>query len=200
MGSLTAARLVGGLAMLCAATSAVALDKADAVPAEWLSYRNAATGLSFRYPPSLRIHERDPESFGLPDVERITDLLGDTKLNPGTIVLRFLIKRGETTPEMAAAKARTEREKYARPDWDSRESVTTVQLDGHEALVSIGCGRAACHWAVSILQPRECAILTLVNEPIEDSFSPPHDGTFPLLSIIKTVHLERVPKPGEIVH
>jgi hypothetical protein len=162
--------------------------------ADWMTYQSAATGLSFRYPPALRIRERDPESFGLPDVEEITELRGDTKLNPDTVVLRFFVKRGTTTPEAAAAQARAERERHARPDADSRESVTTMELDGHDALVSVGCGRAACHWGVSILQPRVCMILTLIPEPIEDSLSPPHDGTFPLLSIIKTVHVERRPK------
>jgi hypothetical protein len=101
---------------------------------------------------------------------------------------------------MAAAKASDEREKYARPDRDRRESLTTMHLDGHEALVSVGCGRAACGWAVNILQPRDCGIFTMITEPIEDTLSPPHDGTFPLLSIIETVHLERGSKPGETTH
>src|SRR5947208_15894960 len=104
-----------------------------ASPAEWVPYHNSATGLSFRYPASLRIRERDPRSFGLPDAEEVTELVGDTKLNPGTVVLRFIVNRGETTPETAAAKARAVRERYARPDTDSRESLTTMQLDGHEA-------------------------------------------------------------------
>src|SRR5437879_4954428 len=125
--------VVGNGVAICADDTAKEGSTANA--AEWLSYHNAATGLSFRYPPSLRIHERDPKAFGLPDVEEITDLLGDTKFNPGTIALRFIVQRGERTPEMAAAKARDEREKRARPDWDSRETLTTMQLDGHEALV-----------------------------------------------------------------
>jgi hypothetical protein len=205
----TPATLTGRVVMLCAIALSVvgtgirvcakdtAKVESGANAAGWLSYHNAATGLLFRYPPSLRINERDPQSFGLPDVEEITDLLGDTTLNPGTIALRFIVWRGERTPEMAAAKARDEREKHARPDWDSRESLTTIQLDGHEALVSVGCGRAACHWAVNILQPRDCAIFTMISDPIEDTYLPPHDGTFPLLSIIKTVRLERVPKATE---
>ncbi len=187
--------IVGTGVGVCAKDTAKGENTTNA--ADWLSYHNAATGLVFRYPPSLRIHERDPQSFGLPDVEEITDLLGDTKFNPGTIALRFVVQRGERTPEMAAAKARDEREKHAKPDSDSRESLTTIQLDGHEALVSVGCGHPACQWAVNILQPRECAIFTMIHEPIEDTYSPPHDGTFPLLSIIQTVRLERVPNPTE---
>ncbi len=172
----TAAQLTGRVVMLCAIALSVVgtgvgvcgKDTAEGGTttnaADWLSYHNAATGLVFRYPPTLRIRERDPQSFGLPDVEEITDLLGDTTVNPGTIALRFIVWRGERTPEMAAAKARDEREKHARPDRDTRESLTTIQLDGHEALVSLGCGRAACHWAVSILQPRDCAIFTMISD------------------------------------
>ena len=159
-------------------------------PAEWVPYHNAATGLSFRYPASLRIRERDPRPFGLPDAEEITELLGDTKLNPGTVVLRFIVNRGETTPETATVKARAVRERYAS-DTDSRESLTAMQLDGHEALVSVGCGARgpACHWGVNILQPRECLILSLLTgADFEEALPPPHDGLFPLLSIIRTVH------------
>ena len=65
----------------------------------WARYDNRATGLSFRYPRYLRIRERDPRSFGLTEVEEITELLGDTKLNPGTVVLRFMVNRGEATPK-----------------------------------------------------------------------------------------------------
>src|SRR5438034_8042866 len=159
--------------------------------AEWVPYRNSATGLSFRYPRSLRIRERDPRPFGLPDAEEITDLLGATDADPDTIVLRFLVNRGTITPETAADKARAMREKYASEDPDSRESLTAMQLDGHEALVTVDCGRGACQWSVRVLQPRECRILSQVGSAsVEDALPPPHDGTFPLLSIIRTVHFD----------
>ncbi len=161
----------------------------EARPAEWVSYHNSATGLSFRDPPSLRIRERDPRSFGLPDAEEITELVGDTKLNSGTVVLRFIVNRGETTPETAAAKARAVRERYAS-DTDSRESLTTMQLDGHEAFVEVFCGARgpACHWSVHVLQPRDCLILTLLTgADFEEALPPPHDALFPLLSIVRTV-------------
>lgn len=158
--------------------------------AGWDSYHNPVTGLSFRYPPSLRIQERDPRSFGLPDAEEITELVGDTKVNPGTVVLRFIVNRGEMTPETAAAKVRTIRERYAT-DTDPRESLETLQLDGHEALLVVGCGRAACHWSIRILQPHECTILSLLaGADSDEAVPPPHDGIFPLLSIIQSVHFD----------
>jgi len=148
----------------------------------WILYRNTATGISFRHPPSLRVHERDPQEFHLPDAELIVDLVGDTKANPGTVVLRFIVNRGEAPPRTVS-----QRSKFLRA---TSKSLSYMPLDGHQALVCIDCGRAACHWSVEVLQPRECTILTLLNDPVEDEVPPPHDGIFPLLSIIQTLHFE----------
>jgi hypothetical protein len=49
---------------------------------------------------------------------------------------------------------------------------------------------AFCGWQVTILQPRECSIFPLGSS--DDAFPPLHDGNFPLLSIIETVHFESV--------
>src|SRR5713101_1931704 len=52
--------------------------RGDAAKGDWRVYRNAKTGLSFRYPPSMRIEERDPAKFGFDDVpDAIVDLRGD---------------------------------------------------------------------------------------------------------------------------
>jgi len=165
-----------------------------ASPAEWVPYHNAATGLSFRYPASLRIRERDPRPFRVPEGGEVTDLVGDTATNPDTTVLRFLVKAGEMTPEIAARRARGLRENHAN-DTPNRESLTPMQLDGHEALVEVSCGRGACQWYVNLLQPRECTILSLLGgTDANEAFPPPHDGSFPLLSIIRTVHFDTSPK------
>jgi hypothetical protein len=74
-----------------------------------------------------------------PDVGEITELVGDTKLDPETVALRFIVNRGERTPEAAAAKGRAVRQRYTS-DTDSRESLTTMQLDGHEAPVEVSWG------------------------------------------------------------
>ena len=162
-----------------------------ASPSEWVPYHNSATGLSFRYPPSLRIHERDPRPFRVPEGGEVTDLVGDTATNPDTTVLRFLVNPGDMTPEIAARRARGLRENHANDTPNSRESLTPMQLDGHEALVEVSCGRGACHWYVNLLQPRECTILSLLTgtDP-DEALPPPHDGLFPLLSIIRTVHFD----------
>ena len=153
-----------------------------ASPADWVPYHNSATGLSFRYPASLRIRERDPRPFRVPEGGEVTDLVGDTATNPDTT---------EMTREIAARRARGLRENHANDTPNSRESLTAMQLDGHEALVEVSCGRGACHWYVNLLQPRECTILSLLTgtDP-DEALPPPHDGLFPLLSIIRTVHFD----------
>jgi len=160
----------------------------------WLGYHNPATGLSFQYPAALRIHERNPRSFGLPQAEEITDLVGDTKVNSGIVVLRFIVSRGKITPDQAAVKAKSLREEYAS-ETDPRKTLTPMRLDGHEALVTVSCGRAACQWTLNILQPRECKIVSLVGAAqYEEGLPPPHDGLFPLVSIIRTVHFDTASK------
>jgi hypothetical protein len=173
--------------------------RGDAAQGDWLVYRNAKDGLSFRYPPSMRIEERNPAKFGfdnVPDV--IVDLRGDGLNNRNVIVMRFICARGQKTPEMAAARVRALRETHPEEDPTGRVSagaVGSMQVDGHEAIVSCGCGRAACQWSVLTLQPRECDIFPMEpGEGSNDSLPPPHDGEFPLLSIINTVHFESATK------
>ena len=172
-------------ALLMALVAAAATGQV-AVPA-WILYRNAATGLSFRHPAALRVHERDPQELGLQEhAALVVDLVGDTKTNPGTVVLRFIVGRGELTE--AAAQTRLESFRTGC------KSLSYVPIDGHQAPVCVSCGRAACHWAVRVLQPRECTILTLLaGADADEAEPPPHDGVFPLRSIIETLHFE-IPK------
>ncbi len=172
-------------------TISATLNSSKAEASSWVSYHNGVTGLSFEHPSDLRIVERNPRSFGLPDAEEITDLVGDTSANSDAIVLRFIVNRGETTPEMAAKKARAIEDAHSAAD-DPRQSVTSMKLDGHEALTTVDCGHAACHWAVDLLQPRDCVILSLLGgADAAEASPPPHDGVFPVLSIIETVHFVR---------
>lgn len=171
----------------------------DAAEADWLSYRNPINGLAFLYPPSMRVEERNPATFHF-DVapEVIVDLKGNEPNNPNVTVMRFICAAGRKTPEMAAGKARALLK--TRPESTPGGSVANgaigaMQIDGHEAIVSCGCGRAACHYGIVTLQPYECRILPMVTgDGFADNDPPPHDGEFPLLSIIKTVHFESVAK------
>lgn len=134
---------------------------------------NAENGLSFRYPPSMRVEEKDPATFHFdypPQV--IVDVLG-----PGAI-LRFICAAGVKTPEMAAATLR----RFPKQSSEDERLCASMQIDGHDAFVG---GPFNGPWSVNVLQPRECEIFPMAGS---DDAPPPHDGKFPLLSIVRTVH------------
>lgn len=162
---------------------AVVIPAAPRSP-HWLQFHDPQTGLSFRYPPNLHPRRRNPQKFGLPNVETIVDLIGNTNMNPGTIVLRFLVKRGITTPRERAARREVLRSVCKK--------TSSIIVAGHKAAVCVSTSSAAVHWSVEILQPRECTIVTLLGgADYKQSLPPPHNGEFPLLSIIRTVHFAK---------
>jgi hypothetical protein len=159
--------------------------------ARWIRFHDPQTGLSFRYPPNLRIRHRDPRKFNLPTVQSIVELIGDTPVNPGTIVLRFLVKRGNTSAADRGKKQELLRRVCKR--------TSPMVVDRHEAVVCVSKGSGATRWSAEILEPRECTILTLLGGADADQASPPpHDGEFPLLSIIRSVHFS--PVSGAAAH
>ncbi len=192
--------------------AAVPTEQARIGTSGWREFHDPATGLSFRYPPSLRVNEREfrtpavLDPFGLDnppsDLAKVVDLVGDTPVTQGELVLRVLVHSESTTPEVAAEKIKKAFEFQSRLHEDEIKtapetgrpvcsSLSPMQLDGHEALLRIDCGRAAWHWAINILQPRPCRISTgMGGSDYAESVPPPHDGKFPLLSIIRTVHID----------
>lgn len=158
---------------------------------EWIQFQDPQTGLTFRYPPNLRIHRRDPQKFGLPNIEGIVDVTGDTKLNRNTAMLRFLVKRGQLT-----SRARANKLKLLRKGC---KTTSSLMIDGYKAIVCASAGSAAIRWSVEILEPRECTIVTLLGGAEADqAVPPPHEGEFPLLSIMRTVHFTA--PPGSLSH
>ncbi len=143
------------------------------------------------------VKDRDPASFHFDNVaDVIVDVMGDAPHNPNIILIRFICARGQKTPEMAVANARALLKTYPKEDGTGRVSsgaIGSLQIDGHEAIVSCGCGRAACQWTLRTLQPRECIILPRIPPERYTYNNPPlRDAEFPLLSIIDTVHFESV--------
>lgn len=172
--------------------------RGDAAQGDWLSYRNEKNGLSFRYPRSMRIKELDPASFHLDVVpDLIVDLQSDDVNNRNITVMRFICARGRKTTEMAASKAGELLATHPIENSSGRVAdgaIGSMQVDGRKAIVSCGCGRAACQFRVLTLQPYECQILPMVpGEGSDDNLPPPHDGRYPVLSIIKTVHFGSTP-------
>jgi hypothetical protein len=143
----------------------------------------------------MRVEERDPMPFHFDVVpELVLDLKSDEPNNPNVTVMRFICAQGHKTREMAASKARAVLKTHPNEDPNGRiadGAIGTMQVDGLEAIVSCGCGRAACSYTVLTLQPYECRILPMVSgEGFLDNSPPPPDGEFPQLSIMKTVHFE----------
>lgn len=171
----------------------------NAAADNWLSYRNPKNGLSFRYPPSMRVKELDPVPFHF-DVlpELIVDLKADEPNNPDITLMRFICARGQKTSAMAASEARALLGTHPRETPGGRVAegaIGSMQVDGNQAIVSCGCGRGACQFSIQTLQPHECRILPMATgEASGDNLPPPHDGAFPLLSIINTVHFKSATK------
>jgi hypothetical protein len=156
---------------------------------DWLVYRNAKNGLSFRYPSFLRAVDVDPVKLGMVQSEDKAPDVVDLRAQ-GSIIMRFICGRGEQTPEMAAKEAHWLRKQAAS---EGRESyLASMQIDGHDAILAAvrGGGAGSCLWGVTILQPRRCSIFPMGGS--DDSSAPLHDGHFPSLSIIETVHFEPV--------
>ncbi len=152
----------------------------------WARFHDPETGLSFRYPSNLRVRRRDPRHFNLPALQSVVELIGDTPMNPGTVVLRFLVRSGHLAPSARAGKLKQLR--------TGCKSTSSMMIDGHDAIVCVFQGSAATRWSVEILEPRECTIVTLLGGADADQASPPpHDAEFPLLSIIRTVHFTATP-------
>jgi hypothetical protein len=163
--------------------------RGDAAEGGWLVYRNAGNGLSFRYPSSMQVKEQDPATFGY-DKPFVPDVIVDLRAH-GDVVMRFICGGREQTPQMAAAMLQRQREQAAREHHEAY--LRSMQIDGHEAILASVRGGGACSylWRVAILQPRGCDIFPLGSS--DDSSPPLHDGHFPLLSIIETVHFDPVP-------
>jgi len=193
-------RRVGTVLAIVIGALAARLSMATGGANDWHAYRNRSTGLSFRYPANLRIQERDLSVGGgwPPDLVEITDLIGDTPSNPGSIVLSFTVNSGphpesSEAKELASAKTRHLNEAAAIRTGVQQYSAV-MRLDSHDALMGVHCGSAACHWRVTIVEPRQCTIQSgLAGADLDESDPPLHDGRFPLRSIIETVHFDAPP-------
>lgn len=130
--------------------------------AGWKLYRNAPTGLSFRYPPSMEVRERDPRRSGMSDTDAIVDLV-----TAHNLWLRFVVYHDAAT---------------AFQPLDS--ACKPIRLGGQEAALECVMCWPACFWAVEVMSPRLCSI--------GGSSSPDpavlEDTAVPLRSIVRTVH------------
>jgi hypothetical protein len=131
-----------------------------AAPPGWKQYRNAPTGLSFWYPPSLQVSERETRRPGLADADAIVDLT-DGHLN----VMRFIVWHDAASASQAISRA-------CKP----------IRLAGQEAAFECVMCIPACLWTVEIVSPRLCTI--------QFESPPKPGDSIPTLEIAKTVDFE----------
>jgi hypothetical protein len=160
-----------GLLVACALLAGSAL----CAPPKWLSYENPKARLAFQYPPGLRVREA-PEELRLGmGAQSIIDITSGT---PAAVVLRLIVRptRLRQAPDFASLRR-------------GCASSSSIEIDRHPALVGVTCGRGACSWTVHMLEPMRLDILSLTREANLGRTPPaPHDGRFPILSIIRTLH------------
>lgn len=158
---------------------------------DWQVFEDAASGLSFRYPPSMRVEVRNvppTEEFdriGMARWDKSIYLHGDSNLNPDMIRLSFLHRAARKSGTAApSAPSRQQLRRSCRP----------MQLPAVEACLCVWQGRAVRSWTVYI-SAFDWSIRSGDNELSADgdpgTEPPPHDGLFPLLSIIRTVKVRR---------
>lgn len=178
--------IVGASLLIASGLLCLRHSSAAAQNEKWIQFQDAQTGLTFRYPPNLRIRWSGPHGFDLATVQSVVELIGDTRVNPGTVVLRFLIRRGRLTSSARAKKLELLRR--------GCKATSSLMIGGHKAVVCVSTWSAATRWSVEILEPRECTIVTLLGGADADqAVPPPHDGEFPLLSVMRTVHFTAAP-------
>ena len=107
-----------------------------AAPAGWKLYRNAPTGLSFWYPPSLQVREEETRRGGLADVDANVDL-SDGHDN----VMRFTVWHDSVSAIQSVDRA-------CKP----------IRLGGQEAAFNCVNCLPACFWGIEIVSPRLCTM------------------------------------------
>jgi hypothetical protein len=146
---------------------------------DWVLYENHEVGLTFRHPSGLRVREGGEAVRAGIDAEAVIEVVSG---QPATIVLRFIIEPFKSDPSQPRALESLRR---------GCRSYSDLIIDGRRGLVCVRCGRAACSWSVHLAQPLHCWILSLTREANLGRNPPaPHDGRFPILSILRTVHFD----------
>jgi len=127
---------------------------------DWKLYRNAPTGLTFRYPPSMHVVEDDPRRWALSATDALVRLV-DAR---GGLVLTFELNHGNDRLTSIGSECKP------------------MRLGGEEAAFECVECIPACFWSVEVVTPRSCSI--------GGGPPPLEDADLPLRSIIETVHFE----------
>ncbi len=149
--------------------------QARPVVATWLTYTHPTVPFSFKHPPGLTVEPLDPSSFNIEGLVAAVDLMKDgPRSGP---ILRFMVSEPAGNP-LAVSYDESFLRKVCK-------SYIAMKIGERKAVSCVTCGRAACHWTVHVLGPRQFSIMSFLPE--EDGKSGPTDGQFPLLTIIRSL-------------
>jgi outer membrane protein assembly factor BamB len=157
----------------------------------WLSYHDDQSGLSFRYPPSMRVIKRSPQKISeLRSYSTFpNNLVSITDLAEGDDFLLYFSLFDNLKPDELIYD-------YRKNHDSGCGFAYHLQIDGHRALACANC-TGVCRWDVHLYEPgRKCEIHVEKPVKMDGKNVPPLsdgaylDGDFPLLSIIRTVHYE----------
>jgi hypothetical protein len=141
--------------------------------ADWVTYTHPTVPFSFRHPPALTVERRDSLllSEGLVAAVDVMDRNGSGP------VLRFIVSEPAGN-RLAVSYDETLLHKVCN-------SYQAMKIAERDAVSCVTCGRASCHWAVHVLGQRQFAIMSFLPE--EEGKAAPADGTFPLLTMIRSL-------------
>jgi sugar lactone lactonase YvrE len=148
------------LTSVCVFMSLPSTRRAGAA-ADWTLYHNVPTGLTFRYPPSMHVVEKDPRRSSLSPIDALVQLVDAS----GSSVLRFQLNHGNDTINSIGTECKP------------------MRLGGTEAAFECVECMPACFWHVEVVTPRSCSIDAGKPPPLQDA-------EFPYRSIIETVKFE----------
>jgi hypothetical protein len=167
------AAMVVGFWVTYGARGSVALAFYEPISqSEWTVYRHPI-GVSFRHPRYLRPVSVDVNVFHIEGLVAAIDLVTEDS----RVVLRFMVSEPGDNP-LAVNFDRAFLRKVCK-------TYRSLKIGKADAVNCVTCGRGACHWAVHVLGRRQVQIFTSLAD--ESDQPGPRDGTFPLLSIIRSL-------------
>lgn len=142
----------------------------------WRTYSNSDYGVSFRYPPTMKMLVLNPQAPGIPNL--VLRIVLKTKSKPMTnIVGLFVLKPDKNSMVLYPSKAFLKK---------TCRNYGELKYGGYEVLRCVSCGRAACSWTMYHLG-RFAYEWVDIRPKTPRSYAPGNHG-YPVLDIIKSAH------------
>lgn len=168
-------RLLSAPLLLMLAVSAVGAHQSPSgIYFGWRVYSNPEYGVSFQYPPTLKVLVLNPEAMGIRNL--VLRVVLKTKSRPMKNLLELRILKPTKNP-MVLYPSKAFLKKVCR-------NYKEQNYGGSEVLRCVGCGRAACSWTMYHLGRFAYEWVDLRTKGPKD-YAPNNRG-YPVLDIIKS--------------